>query len=110
MRRWVVMATLLMLAMGVAALPEAWAGDAEDCYHAAEPPGVPPATKVGTVSQILRAALAGTFTPASFAACRKLADRGDAKAQYNLGVMYDNGLGVELSPALALNWYRKAAD
>jgi uncharacterized protein len=41
---------------------------------------------------------------------RPLADRGDTKAQYNLGWMYDNGQGVARDYALALVWYRKAAD
>ena len=38
------------------------------------------------------------------------AQKGDAVAQYNLGVMYDNGRGVAQSDAEALKWYRLAAD
>jgi TPR repeat protein len=41
---------------------------------------------------------------------RPLADQGDAQAQYNLGVLYDNGQGVPQSNAEAMKWYRKAAD
>ncbi len=41
---------------------------------------------------------------------RPLAEQGDAKAQYNLGLMYDNGQGVSQDYAKALQWYRKAAD
>jgi hypothetical protein len=41
---------------------------------------------------------------------RKAADQGDAKAQYNLGFMYDNGQGVPQNDAEAMKWYRKAAD
>lgn len=38
-----------------------------------------------------------------------LAEQGNAKAQYNLGLMYDSGEGVPQSSAKALSWYRKAA-
>ena len=31
-------------------------------------------------------------------------------AAYNLGVLYDQGLGVAADAAQALAWYRKAAD
>ena len=41
---------------------------------------------------------------------RLAADQGDASAQYNLGVMYDNGQGVPQNYAEALKWYRLAAD
>ncbi len=41
---------------------------------------------------------------------RSLADRGDADAQYNLGVMYNNGDGVPRDYAEAMKWHRKAAD
>jgi len=40
---------------------------------------------------------------------RPLADRGDADAQYNLGVMYNNGDGVRQDYAEALKWHRQAA-
>ena len=38
------------------------------------------------------------------------AARGDAEAQYSLGVMHANGEGVAKDPAAAVAWYRKAAD
>jgi uncharacterized protein len=41
---------------------------------------------------------------------RKAAEKGDARAQYNLGLMYDNGLGVPQDYAAALRWYRKSAE
>ena len=41
---------------------------------------------------------------------RKAADQGDAKAQCNLGLMYNNGQGVPKSYKKPLVWYRKAAD
>lgn len=38
-----------------------------------------------------------------------LAQKGDANAQYHLGVMCHNGLGVPQDFKKAMNWYRKAA-
>jgi TPR repeat protein len=40
---------------------------------------------------------------------RKAADQGDAFAQCNLGVMYENGYGVAKDMNKAVEWYRKAA-
>ena len=41
---------------------------------------------------------------------RKAAEQNDAKAQYNLGVCYDNGQGVAKDEVEAVKWYRKAAE
>ena len=41
---------------------------------------------------------------------RKAAEQGYANAQYNLGVMYDNGEGVPQDYQEAMSWYRKAAE
>jgi TPR repeat protein len=41
---------------------------------------------------------------------RPLADQGIAAAQYNLGVMYAEGKGVQQDYTEAVKWYRKAAD
>ena len=41
---------------------------------------------------------------------RLAAEQGHAKAQFKLGVMYDNGQGVTQDDAEALQWYRKAAE
>lgn len=38
-----------------------------------------------------------------------LADRGDARAQNNLGVLYEEGRGVAMDYEKAADWYRKAA-
>jgi hypothetical protein len=38
-----------------------------------------------------------------------LAQAGDAKAQFNLGLMYEKGRGVSQDYAQALTWYRRAA-
>ena len=41
---------------------------------------------------------------------RPLAEQGDAKAQFNLGGMYEHGQGVTQDHAVALMWYRRAAE
>jgi hypothetical protein len=40
---------------------------------------------------------------------RPLAEQGDASAQYNLGVFYDNGLGVPQDKVSAYMWLNLAA-
>ena len=37
-------------------------------------------------------------------------EQGDAKAQFNLGVCYENGNGVPQDYAEAVKWFRKAAE
>ena len=39
-----------------------------------------------------------------------LAEQGHDKAQHNLGLMYDNGLGVPQDETEAVKWFRKAAE
>ena len=41
---------------------------------------------------------------------RPLAEQGNAKAQYSLGVMYDKGLGVPQDYVQAHMWYNLAAS
>ena len=41
---------------------------------------------------------------------RPLAEQGDSYAQYNLGLMYDYGLGVIEDDTQAVYWFRKAAE
>lgn len=43
-------------------------------------------------------------------ACRPLAERGDANAQNNLGVLYQKGWGVPQDDANAASWFRRAAE
>jgi uncharacterized protein len=47
---------------------------------------------------------------AEVAIVRPLAEQGSAYAQFNLGVLYDNGQGVPQNDALAMQWYQKAAE
>ena len=57
----------------------------------------------------LDAYLRGDYDTA-LAEFRPLAEQGYASAQYNLGVMYDNGLGVPQDYREAAKWYRFAAE
>ena len=41
---------------------------------------------------------------------RPLAEAGDTRAQYSLGVIYEKGLGVARNIPKAVEWYRAAAD
>lgn len=41
---------------------------------------------------------------------RFAAERGEADAQYNLGVYYERASGAEHNVALALHWFKRAAD
>jgi len=45
----------------------------------------------------------------NFVNCKKAAELGLADAQYNLGKMYRNGLGVNQNDEQALSWYLKSA-
>ncbi|MBO4312792.1 MAG: SEL1-like repeat protein, partial [Desulfovibrio sp.] len=40
---------------------------------------------------------------------QKMADAGDARAMHNLGVLYDQGLGVEPDAGRALHWFAESA-
>ncbi len=40
----------------------------------------------------------------------KRAEQGDAQAQYELGLKYENGKGIKQNIGLALKWYRMAAE
>ena len=46
----------------------------------------------------------------AFRLMKPLAERGDARAQHNLGVMYDYGRGVPQDNTKAAKWYRRAAE
>jgi len=41
---------------------------------------------------------------------KKAANQGDAEAQLNLGLMYDNGQGVKQNYVKAVKWWKKAAN
>jgi uncharacterized protein len=45
---------------------------------------------------------------ATFNGMMALANTGDAEAQYHVGMMYNNGIGVQKDPKLALVWFQKS--
>lgn len=47
---------------------------------------------------------------AELAVVRPLAEKGYPFAQFNLGVLYDEGKGVPMDDRQAIEWYRKAAE
>ena len=57
----------------------------------------------------LDAARSGDFATA-LRELKPLAEQGHADAQFNLGVMYENGLGVPQDNKTAGKWYRLAAE
>ena len=60
---------------------------------------------------VLQAGVVNAEIDSNFVASqRKLAEQGLAKAQYNLGVMYDKGRGVPQDYKAAVEWFRKAAE
>jgi len=57
----------------------------------------------------LAAARAGDYATA-MREWRPLAEGGHRDAQFNLGLLYENGLGVPADGAEAARWYRRAAE
>ncbi len=47
---------------------------------------------------------------AAFTTWQSLAESGDPRAQFNLGLMYHGGLFVEANEEKALTWYQRAAE
>ena len=47
---------------------------------------------------------------AAFREFKPLAESGNARAQFNLGVMHTRGLGVSRDDAEAVKWYHRAAE
>ena len=62
----------------------------------------------GPLDEGLVAFQAGNYQQA-FELWKPLAESGDAKAQYNIGLLFMNGLGVEKNPVYARELFRAAA-
>src|SRR5688572_2489664 len=45
----------------------------------------------------------------TFNAMVVLANKGDAEAQYHVGMMYNNGIGTQKDPRQAFEWFQKSA-
>lgn len=70
---------------------------------------LPVASSAASLEEAKTAVDAGKFAQAA-AIYRELAAAGDAKAQYNLGLMYARGDGVAENPQEAVKWYRLSAE
>lgn len=57
----------------------------------------------------LSSSFAAGFSAGVFEFQQKLANGGNAQAQYTLGTMYESGRGVEQNLATAIGWYKKSA-
>ncbi len=69
--------------------------------------------KIAVVAMLLVGNVYAESTPEQIAATAKLkvqAKQGDADAQFNLGVAYFDGEGVEQDQREAVSWFRKAAE
>jgi TPR repeat protein len=64
---------------------------------------------VGRFDDAVAAYERGDYATA-FRLMKPFAEKGDAKSQHNLGVMYDYGRGVQQNYTEAMKWYRKAAE
>ena len=65
--------------------------------------------KAETIETALNAYSEGNYTSA-LEILQRLAQEGEARAQYNLGAMYDAGSGVEEDNEVAVKWYSAAAE
>ena len=64
----------------------------------------------GTSLQEAKIAIEAKNYKKAYEIYQALADEGDAKAQYNLGLMYASGDGVKYDANQAASWYKKSAD
>ncbi len=77
---------------------------------------MPPSKNCGLLKRALPVLFGFTFTVVAFVAelsamsLYETAERGDAEAQFNLGMMYSTGLGIEKDDAAAFRWIYKAAE
>ena len=59
---------------------------------------------------VLLLLLVGLNQPENQTALQRAAEQGDAKAQFNLGLIYAEGKGVSKNNAEAVRWFRQAAE
>ena len=74
------------------------------------PTNCPPITTDVSPRTALQLLLAPKVADAvAIATLQRLAEHGDPKAQTRLGEMYEDGLGVERDPSMAMAWFNKSA-
>jgi uncharacterized protein len=67
----------------------------------------------GVLVLLIAASCTGSADPSNEALFGKLAVRagaGSAEAEYNLGMLYNNGIGTPQNPRLAFQWFERAAN
>lgn len=82
------------------------------CAFAAVPPAQPAqplTTQSGKAQDAARAYKSGNIDEAR-KIWEELAKEGDAQAMNNLGVLYDQGVGVEADPGRAVHWFAESAN
>ena len=70
----------------------------------------PSSLSPGVRERILKALGPSTLSPEQKAMYLRIAEQGNAKAQYNLGKRYEDGDGFPRDYAKAVKWYRKSAE
>jgi len=80
-----------VFALAFLSMPLAWADDAQDFQRAEQ-------------------AYEASYYEIAFPIYERLAEQGNAGAQYNLGQLYRKGQGVRQDNKEAIKWYRKATD
>ena len=71
--------------------------------------GLTASARAEQLDDAVAAAHRGEYSVA-FKLTSPLAEKGDARAQFNIGYMYAKGWGVQKELAEAVKWYRKAAE
>jgi len=65
---------------------------------------------VAVILMLGLAACGNTRDAVLFRQLSELAEKGNARAQYNLGMMLNNGIGTTKNTSLALQWFEKSAQ
>jgi TPR repeat protein len=88
----------------------AWSPTMQTAKAAAAPAPAPTAApKLAAAPNCLNAYSDRNWA-AALVACTREANAGNQPAQRNLGIIYDQGLGINKDPAQAALWFRKAAE
>jgi len=86
-----------------------WSPTMQPARVVAQAPATAPKPPTPTAPNCLNA-YSDKNWPAALTACTREANAGNQSAQRNLGVMYDQALGVPHDAAQAALWFRKAAE
>jgi TPR repeat protein len=79
-------------------------------YGFGQPASLPTPSSASRDAEASRLQLRSNGQSVGVKAIKLIAERGDAKAQFLLGRMYENGSGTRESSTRAAKWYREAAE